>query len=106
MRALDNASINDQVDVNGGHQPTELESGTGQVISRYVKLLPKYDGARRMCDRKNRKGWDDGSALDALIDGGVNCRAVLKSYTFIGFGTLFFTSSLLRNNSESSQNSL
>ena len=106
MRALDNASINDQVDVSGGHQPKELESGTGQVISRYVKLLPKYAGARRRCDRESRKGWDDGSALDALIDGGVNCRAVLKSYTFIGFGTVFFTSSFLRKNSESSQNSL
>ena len=42
VRALDNASIKDQMGVNGGHQPTVLESGTGQVIWRYVKMLSKY----------------------------------------------------------------
>ena len=67
MRALDNASINDRVDVNGGHQPTELERGNGQVISKYVKLSPKFDGAQRRCDRERRKGWEEGSALGALM---------------------------------------
>ena len=58
MRALDYAAINDQVEVNGGHQPTEVASGTGQVIWRYVKMLPKHDGTQRRCDGESRKGWE------------------------------------------------
>ena len=30
-------------------------------------MLPKYDGAQRRCDRESRKGWEDGSALGALM---------------------------------------
>ena len=48
VRALDYASINDQVEVNGGHQPTEVGSGTGQVIWRYVKNVAKA----RWCSEK------------------------------------------------------
>ena len=78
MCALDNASTNDQIDANGGHRPTELESGDGQVIWRYVKMLPKYDGAQRRCDRESRKGWERRIRPRCANGGGVNCRAVLK----------------------------
>ena len=47
-------------------------------------MLPKYDGAQRRCDGESRKGWERGIRPGCANDGGVNCRAVLKYYTFIG----------------------
>lgn len=76
MRALDYASINEQIEVNRGHQPTEFGSGTGQVIWRYVRMLPKHDGAQRRCDRKKQEGLGRRIRPGCANDGGVNCRAV------------------------------
>ena len=106
MRALDNASINDQIDVNGGHQPTELESEdwTSSLEIREDVVKVRWC-SEKVCGRESRKGWERRDPpWGCANDGGVNCRAVLKSYTLIGFCTpFFFTSSLMRNNNNNNK---
>ena len=48
MRALDYASTNNQIDVNGGHQPTALESGDSTSILEIRENVAKV----RWCSEK------------------------------------------------------